>query len=529
MNTSADIYESLCVNIPIGFDHASWAIPMALVNQVKMKKISQIVKEIQRSAKLRAHGISIALLIAALLAIVVVVFYRNHQDAIASVISDPLALGYFLGAWLLSVLLLNGVRAALDVQYFRYLMGRIDELVYLQDWKALIPVCIAIPSVAWSYYSEPWSLSAQGGSIVAISSTCWAMYQFIRDVAGVWLARGDEVYFYPNENLLEQNRYESDVSINAHFRDETSPLWRVEIKIKDGDFSISPEPLLRARRSVFVLVRSKGGLLFNESKIRLCTDIPANGDFASFKSVTLQKTSYFDTLCTNDIVGYRIRTAKKSIDANANDHDDDLGTGLEDYFIGGTGDDGTNQLVKFGTSKLSNHMGGSTLVIDSLGYIHLTKQGRSSVIAAGKLTSTGSGSFDWSSKVRNGQPFCELIRGEIERELREETGLNASSIKHTYLLGMARHRARGGKPEFFAVTLVTDMQATVTEAEFGLTDNHYQFSEPLSRDPVKAIEQLNIWQQKHASICSSSLILNFKLLVEDPGFLGRILAQIESS
>lgn len=493
---------------------------------MKMNKLLKKFEEIWRTARSRAAGVSIALLISALLVSLVVVFYLNHRDAVDNVRSDPFALGYILGAWLLSILLLNGVRAALDVQYFKYLKGRIDQLIYLKDWGIFIPVAIAVPSLAWSYYSEPWSLSANGGSIVAVLSTCWAMYQFIRDIGGVWLARGDDVFFYPDENLLDQNVYESDVSINKHFRNEVSELWRVKVMVKHGNFSISTERLLRARRSVFVLVRSKGGLLFNESKIRLCTDIPEHVDPGFFKNVVLQKTSYFDTLCTNDIAGYRIRTAKKSIDTKASDHDDDLGVGLEDHFIVDAGD-GTKKFVKLSASKLSNHLGGSTLAIDSRGYIHLTKQGRSSVIAAGKLTSTGSGSFDWSSKVKDGKLFCELIRGELERELREETGLDADSIKHTFLLGMARHRARGGKPEFFAVTLVKEFQATVSDSEFGLTDNHYKFPFPLERGPDEAIKQLNNWLKDHASICSSSLVFNLKLLIEDPVFLGEILATIK--
>lgn len=490
-----------------------------------MKNPLEQFKELRRYVRSHAAGWSIVLAFTSLLVFIVGVFYQKHKNAVEDVMTDPWALGYLLGFLLLSLLMLNSTRAALDIQYFKYLRGRIDELIYLKNWGILIPGALAVASLAWSYYSEPWSIGAKGGSIVAALSIFTFMYQIFRDIAGVWLARSDDVFFYPNENLLEKNSYQSYPVVNAHFRNKSSKLWQLPMKIKTGNFSISSETLLRARKGVFSLIRSRGGLLFNESKIRLCTDIPENGQLDTLKNIVVQKTTYYDTLCTNDIVGYGIRNAKNGIDADASDHDDDLGESVESLFISKK-NAGAEEFVALGKSKLSNHIGGSTIVIDADGYIHLTKQGRSSVIAAGKLTSTGSGSFDWSSNVNDGQNFCNLIKCEIERELCEETGLDLKSIRQTHLLGMARHRGRGAKPEFFAVTLVNDILAKVAATEFGLTDNHYKFPDPLDKDSAIAINQIKKWRLKYASICSSSLIFNLDLLTEDADFLQMLLNQI---
>jgi len=79
--------------------------------------------------------------------------------------------------------------------------------------------------------------------------------------------------------------------------------------------------------------------------------------------------------------------------------------------------------------------------------------------------------------ARPGASLQRLLADAMERELREECGLEIGAtdpVVQTRVLGFARLVRRGGKPEFFGVSLL-DMQADDIESEtheVGLLGSH---------------------------------------------------------
>jgi hypothetical protein len=157
-------------------------------------------------------------------------------------------------------------------------------------------------------------------------------------------------------------------------------------------------------------------------------------------------------------------------------------------------------------------MGGGAIAITSNGLLILSKQGRLTLAAAGLLAPTGSGSFDWRDQ-RSDMDLHELLVAGIERELREECKYDRADICETIILGYGRDMSRGGKPDFFAVSLVTKAP-TVDRAEIGFIDQHESF-DIRSDDAAMLKRRIDQIRYDIASRASKAVLANLWLLSEE--------------
>lgn len=180
----------------------------------------------------------------------------------------------------------------------------------------------------------------------------------------------------------------------------------------------------------------------NEAKVGLRTEIDA-AFVAGGAPVVLQDTDYLLDRCSNGVVVQQVWDRER----------DEPAWNGRPCFVS---DDGF--LLPLDSAFASNQLGGSTLLIDMSWNIHLTRQTSKAAESAGLLAPTGSGSFDLrrlrqARSRRRSVDFQAFARSEIERELREETGLEIRRDEIvTILIGFGRYLYRGGKPEIFAVS-----------------------------------------------------------------------------
>jgi hypothetical protein len=184
--------------------------------------------------------------------------------------------------------------------------------------------------------------------------------------------------------------------------------------------------------------------VFNAAKVRLAADI----DVGLSGPVRLQKTDYISSMMTDGV-------AFKNIYFRADD------TTISDgwsFFLERVKDGwGLKSLVD---SRSSNQLGASTLAFSSDGFLVLIDQTEQNQHSGGKLSPSGSGSFDWSDVENNrDKAFLHLVKQAAARELLEETGLDKEADfdltsfvrERMAIIGFTRLIHRGGKPEFFCV------------------------------------------------------------------------------
>lgn len=181
-----------------------------------------------------------------------------------------------------------------------------------------------------------------------------------------------------------------------------------------------------------------GAVLFNDRKVRLASDLTPAVVRAGHP-VAVQRTEYFASLCTNEIATREIRYRGQ---------DQPILRG-RDLFSS------NNTIADLAASRCSNHIGVSTLAFSRDGHLILATQTSRSAQSPNRITASGSGSVDWSDLESLDSPELEeLVRRAMERELVEETGIEPQAVASTTLTGYVRVLERGGKPEFFGVSLV---------------------------------------------------------------------------
>ena len=237
-----------------------------------------------------------------------------------------------------------------------------------------------------------------------------------------------------------------------------------------------------------------GRLSLNEHKLGLRTEIDSAW-INSGQPVVMQRTRYFFDRTTNSVLD-------RDVWSRSRGHRVWRG---RDHFIS---DD--NRLIRLERAGASNQLGGSTLMIDQSRQVHLTLQTSTSAESPDLLAPSGSGSFDlirYRARVarRDSLTFQQFCRGEIERELFEETDLKASELElRTFLIGFGRYLYRGGKPEIFAVSALRRKaaEARVSGAERLWTQGHR---------PV-ALDELLVWEDAELAAVSAPLAANIVLL-----------------
>ena len=210
-----------------------------------------------------------------------------------------------------------------------------------------------------------------------------------------------------------------------------------------------PYVLPRILRPYLLKVINERKPSFNEAKVRLATDLTPQS-FGGEELLVIQKTDYFKGRLTNESIHRRFmeRTASGEL--------------VPAYRMLGLLVD-CDGLVPLSRSSLSNHIGVTSLLITADNHLVLQLQGSANLIDPRYLALGGSGSVDWDDYLRefelagenNGDPTLGgLIIHAVEREIREETCAPQNGMK-TILVGYARYLHRGGKPEFFGITVTS--------------------------------------------------------------------------
>lgn len=198
-------------------------------------------------------------------------------------------------------------------------------------------------------------------------------------------------------------------------------------------------------------LQAEGRKIFDSSKIRMASD-PSAGH-----PVALEPTSYFKGLVTNELC-------------------------LREYqACDGLSVDGTERafplavIPRLSRSRMSNHIGATSLAFDDDGCLCLCITGSASAVAAGKITSSAAGSIDMED-VAGAASLTHALAGAISRELVEETGPDPDIGIETRIIAFVRHLERGGKPEFIGVSRIrgrwADIENIVGQTERDFTDGH---------------------------------------------------------
>lgn len=101
-------------------------------------------------------------------------------------------------------------------------------------------------------------------------------------------------------------------------------------------------------------------------------------------------------------------------------------------------------------SPFSNHFGGGGLVVTTDGKILLSVRGKTVAVEGNSKHLSFSGSFDYETVAKDG------LRAEIEAILKDETGIESSSIVEVCTLGVTRRIERLGKPDLVTLVLVDE-------------------------------------------------------------------------
>jgi hypothetical protein len=247
-----------------------------------------------------------------------------------------------------------------------------------------------------------------------------------------------DAYVGFTDERWEGHRFLYSPQLNAAL--DTSPLT-VELS---GEYSI-PNGVQRLESFLLREEHREGKIIFNSPKVRLADDLtPAR--MVSAEPLRIQHTSYFASVCTNE-------SADKEVRLRDTDEVRFRGTDL-------CSDSGI--LQDLAQSQCSNHVGISTIALTSDGYLISTVQAAGSAQYARQVAPSGSGSADLAD-VRDGERLCDFVVRAMERELKEECGLSPKlDGLSTVVLGYARIVERGGKPEFFGITLLPAPRRDVT-------------------------------------------------------------------
>ena len=89
-------------------------------------------------------------------------------------------------------------------------------------------------------------------------------------------------------------------------------------------------------------------------------------------------------------------------------------------------------------------------------------------------------------------------------------------LVRTIVLGMSRQLARGGKPDFYGITLLhgqaSALQPRIHAGEIGLVDHHDAIALS-ARNPRELCEQIEEWLHRQREHCGSALLINLRMLI----------------
>jgi len=296
-------------------------------------------------------------------------------------------------------------------------------------------------------------------------------------------------------------RYLSNPALNAALN---SSVVRVEVR---GQYRM-PKSVADLRPFLLLNERREGNVIFDDKKVRLADDLTV-ARLSSSVPIRLERTTYFASICTNEIVDKEIRVRSTDIPRLRG--------------IDLCADSGV--LLDLSQSLCSNHIGVSTLALTRDGYLVTTVQAAGSAQYSNSVAPSGSGSADLAD-VLPGDTLRMFVVRAMERELAEECGLGSKSgLIATALTGYARLIERGGKPEFFGFTRVdasrSEIRVTRKESVFVAETRGHRI------DRNNLLHGLNQLCDREESAFSPSMHVALELLMvalrrQDPAVLSLI-------
>jgi hypothetical protein len=135
----------------------------------------------------------------------------------------------------------------------------------------------------------------------------------------------------------------------------------------------------------------------------------------------------------------------------------------------------SGRLVTLSESRLANCIGISTLAFTSDGLLLMVHQSKSNIASPRLYAPSGSGTLDPDDLKAVGKDASlqDLLAYGMEREMSEETGISASHITETKVVGFGRWLERGAKPEFFGLTRLKIASEAAAEAKITPAEKIY--------------------------------------------------------
>jgi hypothetical protein len=198
------------------------------------------------------------------------------------------------------------------------------------------------------------------------------------------------------------------------------------------DFKL-PDSVSKFERHI-LLGQASDAIIFNEKKVRIDTDL--SEEILRRGTVTLERTSYFDSLCTNDFTEWVLQLRGEQ--------------SIKNSLLGIDVVSSNGLLRDLSERMLSNHVGGSTLAFTSDDYLVIQRQTNNNRQSPGRAAPSGSGSFRWKD-TKGASTIQDVVRAGLRRELVEETGAPKGAQVPVEILGAVRHIHRGGQVEFYGI------------------------------------------------------------------------------
>lgn len=187
-------------------------------------------------------------------------------------------------------------------------------------------------------------------------------------------------------------------------------------------------------------ISNQNGYFFNDEK--LCM----GGELFHLKGTNidlpLTKGYYYNTSLTNGIYDIVLNKAEFKISPPMN---------INNYTI--------ETLDK---SRMSDHIGVSTLAITNDGYTFIIRQNNKTAVNNYRLQPSGSGSVDFKDTYKTNY-LSQIIIGAANRELHEETKIPYNIIDKTIITGFYRDLYKAGKPEFCCITFLNKNNIEIEE------------------------------------------------------------------
>lgn len=252
------------------------------------------------------------------------------------------------------------------------------------------------------------------------------------------------------------------------------------------------DTLLQFLNQKWYEVNPRCGIFTNDKKICLSNEIIENGEHYKW---TINEGCYYNGYLTNFIFSKFIEGSNYPIYAPKN---------LSNYNI-----------TTLGQSDFSDHIGVSTLIYTSDGYLVIFKQSVNSAYNPNKYVPSGSGSLDYSDYNKNDHDIRDIIIRGANRELLEETSLEKKKQKihiKTKVICYYRDMERGGKPEFCCISQIYYERIKLGKERLTkfISPNEQELSDGLI-EYVKFDDE-NKWKTKILPIASLSLKMNFEAL-----------------